>query len=273
MKIVEIDKTYIHIDTTQPRKKFDGIGNLADNIRKQGLISPIEVIKVGKNKYQIVDGERRYKAILQISAMKTIPCIIKNDAKDILLRQLITDFQKHKLNDVEKSDSVERLEKDGYDKHEITHLLGISDSLFYHLKRIGRLNDNTKKLIAEGKLSPNVIRKLALYGLHPKKEDAIIREIVERKLKDEHTIRKIVLSKQDFIYMVNTFSTDIFAFNKKIRLFNRILKEEANFIDEQIKTFSTRKNKECNESVESLWERMEKVVELLKKQKKLLRGK
>jgi len=90
MKIEEIKIDSIFPDTKQPRAEFKNIDLLSKSIKKEGLISPIEVTEV-EGKYKIIDGERRFRALILLK-WKLIPCIIKNNTKDIYIRQLATDF-------------------------------------------------------------------------------------------------------------------------------------------------------------------------------------
>lgn len=272
MKIKNILMSQIVIDEEQPRKNVDKarIGVLSSSILKQGLIYPIEVVKIGGNTYKIIDGERRYRAF-QLLKRKKIQCIIKEKNEvpfdDILLRQSITDFHKEKLNIVEQSELVERLSKK-YGVKQIIHLLGIGSTKYYILKKINKLNDNTKQKIIDGKLKPTVIHYLSNYDLRPDKEDSIIKEIIKRKRRTKEQIHRLIMTRQNFRWIVNKHLSDTYIYKKKIDDFIIFLRKNDNLILDEIDELLKTGNKELRKSLNNLVTESLSIIKIIDKRMK-----
>jgi ParB family chromosome partitioning protein len=109
--IVELELSYIEVNPNQPRTNFneEALEELADSIRELGLIQPITVRKLGFNRYQLVSGERRYRASQRIG-LDRIPAYIRlaND-QETLEMALVENIQRQDLDPVEIALSYERL--------------------------------------------------------------------------------------------------------------------------------------------------------------------
>lgn len=109
--IVELELQHIEVNPNQPRTNFneEALEELADSIRELGLIQPITVRKLGFNRYQLVSGERRYRASLRIG-LERIPAYIRlaND-QETLEMALVENIQRQDLDPVEIALSYERL--------------------------------------------------------------------------------------------------------------------------------------------------------------------
>lgn len=103
IKITEIPIQQISTKKNQPRKRMDKISELAVNIKKNGLINPISVEKTEENKYKIISGERRYRAMTFLK-WKTIPCIVRNRTK---YDSLAENFCREDLNIIEKARAID----------------------------------------------------------------------------------------------------------------------------------------------------------------------
>jgi len=132
MEIIDIDVNNIIPNPNQPRKEFDKgkLQELADSIKSNGLINPIQVKQLG-NKYQLICGERRLKAH-KLAKINTIKSIVKTYAnkKDEMVESLIENLQRANLNSVEKENYITLLWKTGNykTKEALGKALGISDS-------------------------------------------------------------------------------------------------------------------------------------------------
>jgi ParB/RepB/Spo0J family partition protein len=94
-------------DPAQPRRTFpeDGLRDLSDSIRQDGVIQPIEVTEVAPNRYMIVHGERRWRAA-QLAGLETMPAVVRRRDYDQLtrfVRQLVENIQREDLNDVDRA--------------------------------------------------------------------------------------------------------------------------------------------------------------------------
>jgi ParB family chromosome partitioning protein len=101
----------------QPRKHFgeEALQELAESIKNLGIIQPIIVHKTGNGKYQIISGERRYRAA-RIAGLETVPVFvhaIDNEEKDVLIRALVENIQREDLNALEIALTYQRLMEEG----------------------------------------------------------------------------------------------------------------------------------------------------------------
>jgi ParB family chromosome partitioning protein len=102
-------------DPDQPRSTFneDGLRELADSIRQDGIIQPIEVTQSSAGRYLIVHGERRWRAS-QLAGLETIPAVVRRrDYDDVtrFVRQVVENIQREDLNDVDRAAALLRLRK------------------------------------------------------------------------------------------------------------------------------------------------------------------
>ena len=107
----EIDINQIEINPNQPRKKFNdkSLKELSISIKNYGIIQPITVRKLSENRFQLISGERRFRAS-KLSGIQTIPSFIKDaDEKEILELALIENIQREDLNSIEISVSYKKL--------------------------------------------------------------------------------------------------------------------------------------------------------------------
>ena len=126
-RVRDIPVGQIFPDPEQPRKRFDEdkIGEMAQTIKEFGIIEPIAAIKT-ENGYQIITGERRYRAGVK-AGLQTLPIIIKDIREDqILILQLIENLQKEDLNPVEEAKALKRLSEQGMNQTEIASKTGKS---------------------------------------------------------------------------------------------------------------------------------------------------
>ena len=161
--VVEIDIKNIEPNMEQPRKYFDAekISELADSIKKHGLIQPLIVTKEG-NIYKIVAGERRWRASREAGLTK-LPVVIKDiTPKEFMELAIIENIQREDLNPLEEAEAYERLSKD-YDmtQDEIAVSVGKSRPSITNAMRLLSLNGEIKKLIIDGSISAGHAKCLA----------------------------------------------------------------------------------------------------------------
>ncbi len=108
---VEIDINHIVANPWQPRSSFDedSLAELANSIKEMGIIQPLTLRKVGENKYQIVAGERRFRAS-KIAGLKTVPAYVRELDDDRMLEMaLVENIQREDLDAIEVAISYQRL--------------------------------------------------------------------------------------------------------------------------------------------------------------------
>lgn len=171
----------------QPRIKFNEnkIGELAESIRKYGVIQPIIVRQIG-DKYEIIAGERRYKASV-LAGQETIPAIINNlDDKDSSEVALIENVQRENLTPIEEAISYKKILDMGYLTQEnLATKLGLSQSAVANKLRLLHLSDIVQEALLENKISERHARSL----LKLKKEEEQ-RKMLDRIIKERLTVRK-----------------------------------------------------------------------------------
>lgn len=167
----------------QPRKDInpETLKELADSIKAQGVIQPIVVRLLAHDKYEIIAGERRWRAA-QMAALQEIPVVIKEiDDRTAMAISLIENIQREDLNALEESEALRRL----VDEFNMTHqqtadAVGKSRAMVSNLLRLIELHPEVKKLLAKGLLEMGHAR--ALLALEGEKQIAIARKVVKHKL-------------------------------------------------------------------------------------------
>lgn len=162
-KIVEISIDLIDPNPYQPRKAFDdeGLSELADSIKQQGLIQPIALRKVG-DRYQIISGERRTRAT-KIAGLSTIKAQVFEDLDDKAMAEwaLIENIQRVDLNPVEIARSYQQLiDKHGYKHEDLAKIVSKSRSAITNSLRLLKLPEQVLLWIEEGKLNSGAARAL-----------------------------------------------------------------------------------------------------------------
>lgn len=171
----------IEPDPHQPRRHFaeDALEELARSIASRGVIQPIIVRPLGKDRYQLVAGERRWRAA-QRARIHEIPAIVRKlEEKEVRALALIENLQREDLNPVEEARAYQRLaDLDGMTQQEIATLVEKSRSHVANIMRLLALPDDVLSLVEGGQLSMGHAR--ALIGV-PESGD-LARNIVAKGL-------------------------------------------------------------------------------------------
>ena len=179
----------------QPRTHMDqaSLESLADSIRAQGIMQPIVVRLVANDQYEIIAGERRWRAS-QIAGLKEIPVIIKEIADDVALAMaLIENIQRENLNPIEEANGIQRLINEFDMTHETAaQAVGRSRSAVTNLLRLQNLHVVVQGMLAEAKLDMGHAR--ALLSLDGAKQIAAAEQIVQNQLSvraSEQLVKKL----------------------------------------------------------------------------------
>ncbi|MFD2616572.1 ParB/RepB/Spo0J family partition protein [Terrilactibacillus laevilacticus] len=172
----------------QPRKNFDesSLQDLKNSIAEHGIIQPI-IVRKGLKGYDIVAGERRYRAAIE-AKLKTIPAIIKElSDKQMMEIALIENLQREDLNPIEEAIAYKKL-MEGLEitQEELAKKVGKSRPHITNHLRLLQLNKPVQSLIAEGKLSMGQGR--TLLGLKNKKKLPLL---VEKVIKENMNVRQL----------------------------------------------------------------------------------
>ncbi len=179
--IQKINISQIIPNPSQPRKNFkdEDLKELSSSIKNQGLIQPIIIKPVKDGQYQIVAGERRWRAC-QLNGMHEVDCVIKNlDDTNVLEAALIENIQREDLNVIEEANAYKGLiDIKNINNENLAKLIGKSSSHVSNILRLLDLDKKIQQMVINGDLSMGHAR--ALIGV----PDAIERanEIIDKKL-------------------------------------------------------------------------------------------
>ena len=155
-RLNEIDIDRVLPNAQQPRKNFDedGLNELADSIRAHGVIQPIVVQTLPDNFYQIIAGERRWRAS-QRAGLVRIPAVVREIGTDSSLEiALIENLQREDLNPIEEAQAYEKLIVDlGLTQEEVARRVGKGRVTITNMLRLLRLPPEVQAWIGESKLS------------------------------------------------------------------------------------------------------------------------
>ncbi len=179
--IQKINISQIIPNPSQPRKKFkdQDLKELSSSIKNQGLIQPIIVKPTTDNQYQIIAGERRWRASQLIGAHE-IDCVVKDlDDTNVLEAALIENIQREDLNVIEEASAYKGLiDIKRINNETLAKLIGKSSSHVSNILRLLELDEKIQQMVIDGDLSMGHAR--ALIGVPDSINKA--KEIIEKKL-------------------------------------------------------------------------------------------
>lgn len=182
----------------QPRKTIspEGLEELANSIRKQGVIQPIIVRPTDHHQYEIIAGERRFRAA-QLAGLEYIPALIREtDDTTAMAIALIENIQRRDLNAIEEAAALQRLMSEFEMTHQdVADVVGKSRVNVTNLLRLLKLNPDVQILVEKGQLEMGHAR--ALLTLENEQQSEIANLVVARMLSVRETealIRKVSLS-------------------------------------------------------------------------------
>jgi ParB family transcriptional regulator, chromosome partitioning protein len=168
----------------QPRREFrpDELNELESSLRTSGLLQPITVRAVTDGRYEIVAGERRWRAATRLG-WSTIPALVKSfDDREMLVLALVENLQRSDLNPIDEALGYERLVRDfGHTQQQVADAVGKDRSTIANLLRVLALPEGIRKLVRDGSLSLGHARAL----LAMPNERAMIeaaKQVIERAL-------------------------------------------------------------------------------------------
>lgn len=176
----------------QPRREFDpdSLRELADSIAQQGVLQPILVRRIGAGRYEIIAGERRWRAAQQVG-LADIPAIVRDvDEKTALAIALIENVQRADLTPLEEATALHRL----LVEFELTHqsvadAVGKSRTTVTNLLRLLELNEDVKEHLQEGRLEMGHAR--ALLGLRGNLQTTTASDVIAKGLSVRETERLV----------------------------------------------------------------------------------
>lgn len=183
---IELDK--IVPNRYQPRREFsdDSIKELAETLDKDGLLQPIVVREDGEDHYEIIAGERRYRAAKSLN-WETIPAIVNNMNDDQAASlALIENLQREALNPIDEAKAYTNLMKlNDLTQTALAKDMGKSQSYVANKLRLLKLDDDVQKALIEGKITARHGR--ALLNLSDDDQERVLKEIEEKGLNVKQT--------------------------------------------------------------------------------------
>lgn len=239
MKLLTLKIDRIIANSNQPRKYFDKdkMSELKESIKNSGLLQPITVRKISGGKYEIIAGERRYRACRELG-MENIPAIEINtgDARGYEL-SVLENIQREDLNPIEEAESYLMLmEIYGYTQEKLSEKLGKNRSSLSNKIRILKLPGNVKELVKKRELSYGHARTLLALS-DEKQIIELAKEVIEKKYSVRETEKKvkIILEKNTF----SNFSFSNILSDKRRKTENK---------DTHLEKFSEKENETNKES-------------------------
>jgi ParB family chromosome partitioning protein len=207
----------------QPRMEMDPdrLVELADSIREHGIIEPLLVTKINDSKYELIAGERRWRAA-QLAGQKDVPVVIKESTpQEMLELAVIENLQREDLNAFEEAMAFEQLTKEFNMTHdEIAKRVGLSRPTIANKIRLLTLPDEIKKGLIDDKISEGHAR--ALLGLNSK--DAMI-ATYKMILRDHLSVRAV----EELVRRLNR------GVPKKVQNNSRIVDDKTIAIEKDLK--------------------------------------
>lgn len=228
-KVIEIDIDLIVPNPNQPRKSFeqDKLDELAESIKKYGIIQPIIVKKDG-NIYNIIAGERRWRASKNAN-LKTIPCIIRDiENKNASEIALIENIQREDLNPIDEATAYDYImDRYAITQEDLSNIVGKSRVYVTNILRLLNLDDYVKGKIVSNEITQGHAR--AILSLEKSQQIIMVDEIIKRNLSvrdveklvktiKEKKVRKPV-EKDKYITNIEECLTNKFA--AKVKIINK----------------------------------------------------
>ena len=182
-----ISITDIQKNPYQPRKEFDGekLHELAQSIKENGVIQPIIVRQSPVIGYEILAGERRYRASL-LAGLKSIPAVVKQlSDQEMMIQSIIENLQRENLNPIEEARAYESLVEKGFTHAEIADKMSKSRPYISNSIRLLSLPEQILSEVENGKLSQAHAR--SLVGLNKEQQDYFFQRIIEEDI----SVRKL----------------------------------------------------------------------------------
>ncbi len=200
------DLTYLSLDQLQggqyqPRRDIgpEGLEELAASIRSQGIIEPIVVRPVTSSKYEIIAGERRWRAA-RMAGLEDVPVVVRQVSdEDAIAMALIENIQREDLNPMEEASALQRLQKEfELTQQEVADIVGKNRATVANLLRLLNLTPATRRMLENGDLDMGHAR--CLLALSGDAQDKAAHEVVGRALnvrQTESLVRQILDGTSD----------------------------------------------------------------------------
>lgn len=187
--VLELDINKIEPNRKQPRKHFDekALEELAASLKEYGVIQPLVVRKNAEGYYEIIAGERRWRAA-KIAGLRTVPTILRSwEESEAFSAALVENLQREDLNPMEEAQSYRRLQEEfGFSQEKIAEKVGKSRPAVANAMRLLQLDSRVQNFVAENKLTGGHARTLL-----PVEDGDMQFELAERIIEDGLSVRAV----------------------------------------------------------------------------------
>lgn len=167
----------------QPRREMnqDALQELADSIQQQGIMQPLVVREVGESRYEIVAGERRWRAA-QLAGLHDVPVIVRELSDEATIAMaLIENIQREDLNPMEQAIALDRLKREfDLTQEAVAKAVGKNRATVANLLRLMSLNEDVKQMLDSGSIELGHAK--LFLPLEPGPQSAIAREVAQKEL-------------------------------------------------------------------------------------------
>ena len=225
-EVQELNLSEIRSNPYQPRKRFDdkSLKELSDSIKENGVFQPI-IVRKSVNGYEIIAGERRYRAS-KLAKKKTIPAIVRKfDESQMMEVAVLENLQREDLTPLEEAQAYEMLQKNlGLTQEEVSKRMGKSRPYIANYLRLLTLPSKTKRLLQHGELSmgqartllalkdkdkiDSLAKKVAQEGIPVRKVEALVNEMNAKK-PQKKAIKKSAFIRASENQLSNKFGASV----------------------------------------------------------------
>lgn len=197
LRIAEIEP-----NADQPRKNFDetALSELADSIRLNGVLTPLLVRRLESGSYQIIAGERRWRAARMAGVTRLPAVVIEADDRRVTELALIENLQREDLNPMEEAEGYKSLSEEfGLTQEEISRRVGRSRPAVANAMRLLSLPEALQKMVSEGTLSSGHARPLLALP-SPKLQEQAAKQVIKDELSVRQTetlVKKLLQEKKE----------------------------------------------------------------------------
>ncbi|SMC75868.1 ParB/RepB/Spo0J family partition protein [Polynucleobacter kasalickyi] len=220
----------------QPRMqmKEGELQELSESIKQQGIMQPLLVRQIAEGKYEIIAGERRFRAA-GLAGLESVPALIKKvDDQTAAAMALIENMQRQDLNPLEEADGLARLISDfGFTHEQAAKVVGKSRSAVTNLLRLTQLSKHVQALLMAGDIDMGHARamlnvpaarqvglaqRVAAQGLSVRETEKLANQIIQSSKKNPDEIAKVKIIKHDpDIQNLQTRMSDMIGLNVEIK--------------------------------------------------------
>jgi len=227
-----LDLTSLEPNPYQPRKDFQEseIADLCDSIRAHGFLQPIVVRRV-ENSFQIIAGERRYRAA-QMASWERVPVLVREvDDREMAELAIVENVQRKDLNALEKAVSFQRyLHEYGCTQEELASRVNVDRSTVANLIRLLELPEEVKQMVAEGKIAQGHARALLPLG-----DEQEQRDFAQQISRDSLSVRATEQLVQDHIHQADVEPFSVVDVQGNSRPAPRTASQHLQQIEDQLK--------------------------------------